>query len=354
MGFLQRIRLRLALRRCRFAHPSVEALGRLWVRGDGQVFLGPRVLLDGRMAPVELYALERGEIRVGADVRIGPGTSIEALERVEIGDGARIGALCKILDSNFHPVGANRFGDVASLPVMVGAGATVGARCILLPGCVVPPGARVRPGTVVAARSSSSSRPQSSRAPRPIRQGPRSRFGRMALAAWHVLAARVVLRSCRLGALVRARGFIRVRNQGAIRIGARSAFQAGGVPTELVAHRGAVLEIGERADFNHGVYIEAARSVRIGRRCMFGSHVYISDRAPGVMAPVVIEDDVWVAHSVVMHPGVTIGSGSVLAAGSVVVRDVPPNSLASGNPARCLSLRLRPEAGAVPPSRLSG
>ena len=75
---------------------------------------------------------------------------------------------------------------------------------------------------------------------------------------------------------------------------------------------------------------------------MFGSLVRVTDRGQG---PVVIGDDVWIAHGAVIEPGVTIGSGSVVAAGSVVSRDVPPGSLAIGNPARCMSLSLRLRSG---------
>jgi acetyltransferase-like isoleucine patch superfamily enzyme len=50
--------------------------------------------------------------------------------------------------------------------------------------------------------------------------------------------------------------------------------------------------------------------------------------------PVVIEDDVWIGQRAVILPGVTIGRGSVVAIGSVVMTSVPPNVLVAGNPAR--------------------
>lgn len=50
-------------------------------------------------------------------------------------------------------------------------------------------------------------------------------------------------------------------------------------------------------------------------------------------SPVVIEDDCWIAVNTLILPGVTIGKGSVIAAGSVVTRDIPPGSVAMGTPA---------------------
>jgi len=50
--------------------------------------------------------------------------------------------------------------------------------------------------------------------------------------------------------------------------------------------------------------------------------------------PVRIEDDAWIGCSVVILPGVTVGRGAIIGAGSVVTTDVPPFSLAAGNPAR--------------------
>lgn len=55
--------------------------------------------------------------------------------------------------------------------------------------------------------------------------------------------------------------------------------------------------------------------------------------------PVVIEDDVWIGRRVIILPGVTIGKGSVIGAGAVVSRDIPPYSVAIGVPARVVKNR---------------
>jgi maltose O-acetyltransferase len=115
-------------------------------------------------------------------------------------------------------------------------------------------------------------------------------------------------------------------------------FMGGMVPTELVSHRGATLRIGEGCVTSYGVSIEAWEAVTIGKRCLLGTFVRVSDRARGETAPVVIGDDVSLAHGVIIEPGVTVGAGSEVTAGSVVTQDVPPGSLASGNPAQCVPL----------------
>lgn len=55
--------------------------------------------------------------------------------------------------------------------------------------------------------------------------------------------------------------------------------------------------------------------------------------------PVTIEDDVWIGTRVIILPGVTIGRGSILGAGSVVTKDVEPYSIVAGNPARLVRKR---------------
>jgi maltose O-acetyltransferase len=52
--------------------------------------------------------------------------------------------------------------------------------------------------------------------------------------------------------------------------------------------------------------------------------------------PIRIEEDVWIGAGAIVLPGVTIGARSVIGAGSVVTRDIPPDSVAVGNPARVI------------------
>lgn len=160
-----------------------------------------------------------------------------------------------------------------------------------------------------------------------------------------VLRAAVLFRRCERGELVNALGHVRVVADGRIRLGDRVQLAGGMISTELVCWAGGELLVGARTLFSYGVSVEATRSIRIGERCMFGSMARIRDADERGIAPVVIGDDVWVAYGAIVEPGVTIGQGSVVSAGSVVRGDVPPYSLAVGNPATSVPLH------GVPPQR---
>jgi maltose O-acetyltransferase len=244
----------------------------------------------------------------------------------------------------------NRQQDQPSAPVVIEAGATLGSGAIVLPGARVPRGSVIAPGAVVRAR-----RPAGATAEQRARAGTTAadpdphllrrlfkRLGTDPLGALSAVVALVrgaiALRHCQRGARVYALGPVRVSNQGAIRLGNRVAFLGGMIPSELVCHRGAEIRIGDNTFFNYAASIEAHRSVTVGERCLIASMVRLADTHEGVSRPITIEDDVWIAHGAVIAPGVRVGSGSVISAGSVVTKDVPPRSLAIGNPARCISL----------------
>jgi acetyltransferase-like isoleucine patch superfamily enzyme len=103
------------------------------------------------------------------------------------------------------------------------------------------------------------------------------------------------------------------------------------------------LEIGNDSAVGTFVHIWANGGVRIGNRVQIAAHTCITsiNHDPGsanmnldcILKPVIIDDDVWIGLSAVILPGVTIGKGAVIGAGSIVTKDVPPMTIVAGNPA---------------------
>ncbi|TMC83218.1 MAG: acyltransferase [Chloroflexi bacterium] len=158
--------------------------------------------------------------------------------------------------------------------------------------------------------------------------------------------ARWQLRSSdHLGPWVRVQGRMHVSNRGHLNIGERVAFLSHPVPIILHTLPGARLDIGDRTVLNYGIDISAVKEVRIGADCLLGTHVSIldndfheltaRDRMPE-SRPVRIADGVWIGNRVVILPGVSIGAGAAVGAGSVVMTDIPERCLALGNPARVI------------------
>lgn len=110
---------------------------------------------------------------------------------------------------------------------------------------------------------------------------------------------------------------------------------------DISINENAVLEIGS-GFINHGARIHAFDRITIGNGVFIGDDVAIRDSDGHEIAntekpmtmPIVIKDHVWIGARVTIIKGVTIGEGAVIAAGSVVVKDVPPHSLVAGVPAR--------------------
>jgi acetyltransferase-like isoleucine patch superfamily enzyme len=131
-----------------------------------------------------------------------------------------------------------------------------------------------------------------------------------------------------------------------VRLAAGTTVRIG--PGVLLAHdvglhlrdRGAVLSIGEGSFVNHRSELIAHERVEIGRHCLLAWDVQVLDSDSHSVdglphtAPVVIGDRVWIGCRATVLKGVTIGDGAVVAAGSVVTRDVPARALVAGNPAR--------------------
>lgn len=130
------------------------------------------------------------------------------------------------------------------------------------------------------------------------------------------------------------------------------------VRLDAFAPRGSppVLQIGRNVQLNDAVHIGAIHQVIIGDHALIASRVFITDHnhgsyhghdaasAPDIhpadrslsSRPVRIGCNVWLGEQVCILPGVTVGDGAIVGANSVVTRDIPPNSIAAGNPARVI------------------
>lgn len=138
----------------------------------------------------------------------------------------------------------------------------------------------------------------------------------------------------------------------------------------ITFHYGCHTKVGDNVFVNFNFTVQDDAEVTIGDRCNFGPNVTIvtplHPMLPGERSallspegkpirccwakPVHIGSDCWFGANVVVCPGVTIGQGCVIGAGSVVTRDIPPMSFAAGNPCRVIrslteadSLKHRPE-----------
>lgn len=115
---------------------------------------------------------------------------------------------------------------------------------------------------------------------------------------------------------------------------------------------GVGFQIGDNSNIGAFAYIGASGGIRIGNNVMMGPRVsllaeqHVFDRTDTPMKSqgstrkgIVIEDDVWLGANCCILDGVTVGTGSIVATGAVVTKDVPPYSIVGGVPARIIRSR---------------
>jgi acetyltransferase-like isoleucine patch superfamily enzyme len=145
-----------------------------------------------------------------------------------------------------------------------------------------------------------------------------------------------------------------------VRLSARTTFNGA-----RNAPRRARIVIGDDTYVGHRCVFMSGHEIRVGRHVLIASNALIcsdpghpvdavarrTEAAPAEsLGRIEIGDDVWLAYNVTVVGNVRIGEGSIVAANSVVVRDVPPWSLVAGNPARVIrELREGRERGKLVP-----
>lgn len=115
-----------------------------------------------------------------------------------------------------------------------------------------------------------------------------------------------------------------------------------------LSHR---LRIGDNSGIGRNSSLQG--NVTIGKNVMIGPDLYVFttnhmhencalpmiEQGFEEEKPVVINDDVWIGARVIILGGIHVGKGSIIGAGSVVTKDVPPFAIVGGNPAKILKMR---------------
>lgn len=176
-------------------------------------------------------------------------------------------------------------------------------------------------------------------------------FTKKILLAWWLIRTKAICANARIFRFpfdVRGRKYIDFGKGITTGVGCRlEAFSETGDPTMI---------FGERVQLNDYVHICSMQKVSIGNDVLIAGKVYISDNSHGVykgekihsnpeippikreyfIAPVIIEDNVWIGEGVIVLPGVKVGKGAVIGAYSIINKDIPSNVIAAGQPAKVI------------------
>lgn len=147
-----------------------------------------------------------------------------------------------------------------------------------------------------------------------------------------------IIGRCRLGKISIPKNFSRITLQ------SQCALDDG--VTLLVVDSKGKISVGERCYVNRNTMVDASIQITIGNDCAIGPGCYITDhdhgfdfmtpplKLPLISKPTLIGNNVWIGANSIILKGVTIGDFAVVAAGSVVTKDVPAKTLVLGTPAK--------------------
>lgn len=105
------------------------------------------------------------------------------------------------------------------------------------------------------------------------------------------------------------------------------------------------IHIGNKVFINSGCKFQDQGGIYIGDRCLIGHNAVLAtlnhfeevDKRSGMIPkPIRLENDVWIGSGSIVLQGITIGEGAIVAAGSVVTKDVAPFTIVGGNPAKLI------------------
>lgn len=180
----------------------------------------------------------------------------------------------------------------------------------------------------------------------------------LSIKLWPVLN-RLMLKSCgvKLGKSICIPGRIYVMGGGNISIGDDFYFSSGNAVNPISSNLRGTLYVEDGAQLTIGNHVGmsstriwASQAITIGNHVNIGGGTLITDTdahpldwkyrrnntGQVLSAPVIIEDDVWIGAQCIILKGVTIGTRTVIGAGSVVTHSIPADCIAAGNPCKVL------------------
>lgn len=120
----------------------------------------------------------------------------------------------------------------------------------------------------------------------------------------------------------------------------------------IVVNEPGRVKVGHHVSLNEGIFLGGKAVITIGNWVHISPYVILNtgtllldkfgSHRTHAYAPIIVEDGVWIGSNALINPGVRLGHDSVIGAGAVVTKDVPPRAVVAGVPAKVLRI-LEPE-----------